>query len=185
MSTLPCTGVPVTAGWRCRREYRAIGSEAESTAAAVADFWKQVGIDTQLNFVPRARTSDNEWMAKFPGIRNHSMVSSPVGGATGRYSCERAPWRTGIWSYQSSNPAGYCTEEVDRLDHAMETAFPFDAKIEPFRQMMAVALHDLPYLPLYYDAEVAAVRSNVTGISRVPPKNRGRLAMSSYTWTIN
>ena len=104
--------------------------------------------------------------------------------ATSRYSCERAPWRTNNWAYHASNPAGYCTEEVERLDKAMETAFPFDAKIVPFREMMLVALRDLPYLPLYYDAEVAAVRSNVTGINRVPPKNRGRLAMSSYTWTI-
>jgi len=173
------------AGERFELEYRAIGSEAESTAAAVGDYWKRVGVDTQLNFVPRARASDNEWMAKFPGVRNHSMVSSPVGGATSRYSCERAPWRTNTWSYHSSNPSGYCTEEVERFDKAIEGAFPFDAKIVPFREMQIAALRDLPYLPLYYDAEVAAVRSNVTGINRVPPKNRGRLAMSSYTWTVN
>ena len=177
-------GILVNAsGSRFELEYRAIGAEAESTAAAVADFWKQVGIDTQLNFVPRARASDDEWMAKFPGIRNHAMVSSPVGGATSRYSCERAPWRTN-WSYHRSNPAGYCTEEVEALDKAIEGAFPFDAKIVPFREMMLIALRDLPYLPLYYDAEVAAVRSNVSGINRVPPKNRGRLAMSAHTWTI-
>jgi peptide/nickel transport system substrate-binding protein len=170
-------------GARFELEYRAIGSEAEANASAVADYWKRVGIDTQLNFVPRARTSDHEWMAKFPGIRNHTMVSSPVGGATGRYSCGRAPWRT-HWLHQSSNPAGYCSEEAEKWYQAVETGFPFDAKITPFRELMLVALRDLPYLPLYYEAEVAAVRSNVEGINRVPPKNRGRLGMSAFTWTI-
>ena len=50
--------------------------------------------------------------------------------------------------------------------------------------MMRVALRDLPYLPLHYESEVVAVRSNVSGITRVPPKNRGRIAMHAYTWTI-
>lgn len=172
-----------SSGARFELEYRAIGSEAESTAAAVADFWKRVGIDTQLNFVSRARASDDEWMAKFSGVRNHTMVSSPVGGATSRYSCERAPWRV-HWSYHRSNPAGYCNEEVERLDRAIEGAFPFEAKVVPFREMMLIALRDLPYLPLYYDAEVTAVRANVGGINGIPPKNRGRLGMSSHTWTI-
>jgi peptide/nickel transport system substrate-binding protein len=170
-------------GARFELEYRAIGSEAEANASAVADYWKRIGIDTQLTFGPRARTSDHEWMAKFPGIRNHTMVSSPVGGATGRYSCGRAPWRTS-WLNQSSNPAGYCSEEAEKWYQAVETGFPFDAKITPFRELMLVALRDLPYLPLYYESEVAAVRSNVEGINRVPPKNRGRLAMSAFTWTI-
>jgi peptide/nickel transport system substrate-binding protein len=170
-------------GARFELEYRAVGAEAEANATAVADYWKRVGIDTQLTFVPRARTSDHEWMAKFSGVRNHTQVASPVGGATGRYSCGRAPWRT-HWLNEGSNPSGYCSEEAEKWYQAVETGFPFDAKITPFRELQLVALRDLPYLPLYYESEAVAVRSNVSGVNRVPPKNRGRLGMGAFTWTV-
>jgi peptide/nickel transport system substrate-binding protein len=165
-------------------EYRATGSDAETTAQAVADYWKRVGIDVQLNFVPRARASDNEWMAKFPGIRNHNMVSAPVGGATSRFTCARVPSERNGWLFQASNPSGYCTPEMERWIQGMDTAFPFNARMEPFREVMRVALKDLPYLPLFFESEAVAVRSNVGGINRVPPKNRGRIGMHAYGWTL-
>jgi hypothetical protein len=73
---------------------------------------------------------------------------------------------------------------MERWIQAMDTAFPFNARIEPFREIMRVALRELPYLPLYFESEAVAVRSNVGGINRVPPKNRGRIGMHAYTWTI-
>jgi len=171
-------------GARFDLEYRAVGTDAETTATAIADYWKRVGIDVQLNFVPRARATDHEWMAKVPGIRNHDMVSSPLGGAMPRYSCTRVPSERLGWFYQATNPGGYCSPEMEHWYETADSAFPFSARIEPFREMMRVALRDLPYLPLYYESEVVAVRSNVSGINRVPPKNRGRAGMHVYTWTI-
>jgi peptide/nickel transport system substrate-binding protein len=171
-------------GARFELEYRATGSDAETTATAVADFWKRVGIDAQLNFVPRARTNDNEWMAKFSGVRNHNMVSAPVGGATSRFTCARVASERNNWVYQASNPAGYCSQEMERWINAMDTAFPFNARMEPFREIERIALRELPYLPLFFESEAVAVRSHVGGINRVPPKNRGRIGMHAHTWSI-
>ncbi len=173
-----------TSGGKFELEYRAVGVDAETTAAAIADYWKRVGIETQLNFVPRARTTDHEWMAKFPGARNHDMVSVAVGGASSRYTCTRVASERNNWFTHTSNPAGYCTPEMERSFNAFERAFPFDARMEPFRDMMRIALTDLPYLPLYFESEAVAVRSDVVGINRVPPKNRGRIGMHAHTWTI-
>jgi peptide/nickel transport system substrate-binding protein len=170
-------------GAKFELEYRAMGSDAETTATVIADAWKRLGLDMQLMFVPRARTSDSEWMAKFPGVRNHEMVSAPVGGASSRFQCSRVPVERNGWINQSSNPAGYCTPEMDRSTRAMESAFPFSARMEPFREMMRIALTDLPYLPLYFESEAVAVRSEVGGINRVPPKNRGRIGMHAQNWT--
>jgi peptide/nickel transport system substrate-binding protein len=178
-------GVLVNArGERFELEYRAQGREQESIATAVADFWKQVGIDTQLLFIPSARARDHEWMAKFSGIRNHRMVSLPVGGAIHRYSCLRVPTAANSWLFQTTNPGGYCSEEMQTYWRQVDSGFPFDARMAPFKEMMRVALKDLPNLPLYFEAEPVAVRSNVTGVNRVPPKNRGRIAMHAYTWTL-
>ena len=66
----------------------------------------------------------------------------------------------------------------------LDEAFPFAARMEPFKEMMRVALKDLPYLPLYFDSEAVAVRSNVIGLNRVPPKTRGRVGMLVQTWTL-
>lgn len=171
-------------GGKFELEYRAVGADAETNATAVADYWKRVGIETQLNFVPRARANDQEWMAKFPGVRSHDMVSVAVGGASSRFTCTRVASERNNWVTQASNPPGYCTQEMERSFEAFERAFPFSARMEPFRDMMRIALKDLPYLPLYFESEAVAVRSNVGGINRVPPKNRGRIGMHAHTWTI-
>jgi peptide/nickel transport system substrate-binding protein len=171
------------AGAKLELEYRATGSDAETTATVIADYWKRVGVDTQLVFVPRARINDHEWMAKFPGVRNHEMVSAPVGGASSRFRCNRVPVERNGWINHASNPAAYCTPEMDRAAQAMEGALPFSARMEPFRDMMRIALTELPYMPLYFESEAVAVRSEIGGINRVPPKNRGRIGMHAHLWT--
>ena len=173
-----------TRGDRFTLEYRAQGREEEAVAAAVADNWKRIGIDPQLVSIPTARTRDHEWMAKFPGIRTHTMVSHPVGGAIGRYTCTRVPGPQNAWLYQTSNPPGYCSQEMETRWKQVEEAFPFAARMGPFKEMMRVALKDLPYLPLFFESEAVAVRSSVVGINRVPPKTRGRVGMHVHTWTI-
>jgi peptide/nickel transport system substrate-binding protein len=168
-------------GDRLDLEYRALGRDEESVATIVADYWKQVGIDSQLVFVSGARARDHEWMAKYPAIRTHSMVAAPVGGGYLRYACARVPSPRDRWVEQG-NAAGYCSPQMEVALEEIEKAFPFEARMLPFKEMMRIALKDLPYLPLYFESEVVAVRSNVVGINRVPPKIRGRLAMHSYTW---
>jgi peptide/nickel transport system substrate-binding protein len=171
-------------GQRFELEYRAAGRDEQKTATVVADHWKRLGPDVQLLFIPGARQDDNEWMAKFPGIRAHVMVAEPVGGAIHRYSCTRVPAPGNNWLYQSTNPGGYCDPEMERHWAAVEEAFPFNARMEPFKEMMRIALRDLPYLPLFFQSEVVAVRSNVVGVNRVPPGVRGRIGMHAYTWTL-
>jgi len=172
-------------GERLEIEYRATGRDPQNTATIVADQWKRVGVDTHLNFVPEARLKDSEYMGKFPGIRNHTMVAAPTGGSTGRFLCFNMPGPENNWLNTATNPPGYCTQEMERANAAMEAAFPFDAKMGPFKEMMRIALRDLPYLPLHFESEPIAVRSNVSGIDRVPPKDRGRIGMHAYLWTID
>jgi peptide/nickel transport system substrate-binding protein len=169
-------------GGKLELEIRADGTDAERTATAIGDYWKRAGIDTSLVFIPRARTSDHEWMARFPGVRTHFMVAAPVGGAASRFQCQRVPTERNNWINHTSNPAGYCSAEMQRWTDALESAYPFPARMEPFREMMRIALRDLPYLPLYFESEAVAVRANVGGINRVPPKNRGRIGMHAHLW---
>lgn len=171
-------------GQRFAMEYRAISRDQQDTATIVADYWKRLGLSVQLMFVPEARIVDHEWMAKFSGVRAHEMVSAPVGGGTHRYSCTRVPAVENNWLYHTTNPGGYCSEEMQRYWKAVEEAFPFSARMEPFKEMMRIALKDLPYLPIYFESEPVAVRANVKGVERVPPKNRGRIGMHAYIWDI-
>jgi peptide/nickel transport system substrate-binding protein len=172
-------------GERFELEYRAAGRDHQTAATIVADHWKRVGLDVQLAFVPAARLKDNEYMAKFPGIRAHVMVAAPVGGASGRYTCQNVARAENNWLRHDTNPAGYCNPAMERHFVAFESAFPFTARMEPFKEMMRLALQDLPYLPVYYESEPIAVRANVHGVNRVPPKDRGRIGMHAYIWTID
>lgn len=170
------------AGQRLQLEYRAIGRDYQSTATIVADQWKRAGIEVQLTFVPEARLRDNEYLAKFPAFRSHYMIAGPSGGALNRYSCTTVPSPANNWLAQNANAAGYCTPAMEAHWAAADRAFPFAARIGPFKEMMRVALRDLPYLPLYFESEPVAVASKVVGVNSVPPKERGRIGMLVYRW---
>jgi peptide/nickel transport system substrate-binding protein len=150
----------------------------------VADYWKRAGLDVKLLFVPEARENENEWMAKFPGIRSHYMVAGPVGGGYRRYSCRRVASPANRWLQQSTNPAGYCNKEAEAQIELAEQALPFSAREAPFVELQYLALRDLPYIPLYFLSEVVPVRSAVSGIHAVPPGNRGRVGMTVHNWDI-
>ncbi len=171
-------------GERFELEYRAGGRDAEGIAAAAADNWKALGVDTQLVFLSTARARDSEWMAKFPGIRNHTMTADTSGGAINRYSCTTAPGPENDWLFFSSNASGYCNAEMEQHWAAAGLAFPYSAKLGPVTEMMRIALRDLPYMPLYFEHEPVAVRSGVIGVDHIPPKIRGRIGMHSYRWDL-
>ncbi len=163
-------------GERFELEYRAQGRVEESVATIVADAWKTVGIDAQLLFVPSARARDNEWVAKFPGVRSHNSTAEPGGSLVGRYDCERMPLAANQWVNRDRNAASYCTPEMQRWVDAAYRASPYVALAE-IKEMMRIALSELPYLPLYFESDVG-------GVNRVPPRERGRIGMLSYTWVM-
>ncbi len=170
-------------GERFELEYRAQGRLEESVATIVADSWKGVGIDTQLLFIPSARARDNEWMAKFSGVRSHYTTAEPGGSLVGRYRCDYVPSAANSWLTHNRNAAGYCTAEMQKWVDAAERESPFTA-LKEIKEMMRIGLIDLPYLPLYFESDVVAVRSNVGGVNQVQPRERGRIGMLSYTWVL-
>jgi peptide/nickel transport system substrate-binding protein len=171
------------AGRRFELEYRAQGRDAELTQAVVGDYWKRIGIDVQQEVIPSARARDNEWMARFPGVlSNKHTAGQPIGGAVNHYDCANVPAAQNRWLGQ--NRGGYCTPEMQQQYDAWRGSFPYDVRLAPYKEMMRIALRELPHLPLHFESEPVVVRSNLHGINAIPPQERGRTGMWAYTWTM-
>ncbi|MEA2641594.1 MAG: peptide/nickel transport system substrate-binding protein [Chloroflexota bacterium] len=131
----------------------------EKRLNVVADGWKAVGADVQLNVVPTARASDAEYASTFPGgfvffsqgrlfwqNRLHSSsIAAPANRWTGR------------------NRGGYRNPRVDTLlDQIVVTIDP-RLRVPLQRQLLQEQLGDVALMPLYWEVTPVVTVQGITG----------------------
>lgn len=67
-----------------------------------------------------------------------------------------------------ANSTGYNNPEVDRLLAEARSTFDQARRKELYDQVQKIFLKDLPYVPIYFSAEYAAMRENVKGFEWTP-----------------
>lgn len=67
-----------------------------------------------------------------------------------------------------ANSTGYSNPEVDRLLEEARSTFDQARRKELYDQVHRLLLEDLPYVPVYFAAEYAAMRENVMGFEWTP-----------------
>jgi oligopeptide transport system substrate-binding protein len=126
----------------------------KKVAIAIAAMWKALGVDTELfNSEVKVHYSDIQegnfqvaragWIADYNDAQNflYLMDSS-----------------TGVLNY-----AGYASEEFDRLMGEASTTADLEARAERLRQAEAVAMADIPNIPIYYYVSKDLVAPHVQG----------------------
>ncbi|HEY3116090.1 MAG TPA: peptide ABC transporter substrate-binding protein [Chloroflexota bacterium] len=159
--------------------WRSAGPSDEKELSIIADFWKAVGINSQIYIIPSARRDDNEFQSSFPGGFVAARTISPDGfvWVSDQVAAAESRW-TG------SNRGSFHDPEIDRL--AKQTTTLLDVKE---RNEATLALHrrttDLVgFGPLYYEIEVIVARSNVKG----PVGNYGPqqgITWNVFEWEVN
>jgi peptide/nickel transport system substrate-binding protein len=67
-----------------------------------------------------------------------------------------------------ANSTGYDNPEVDRLLEEARTTFDRSTREELYDKAQAIILEDLPYVPIYFSVEYAAMRDRVQGFEWTP-----------------
>lgn len=128
-------------------------------AQAVGGMLSEVGIDVEVNAVPRA--------VFFPDHFNNGNSTMAISGWA---SNDTSATLTGIfhcWDEEAGlgrfNPFWYCSEEVDAMIMDAVTVFDPDERAAAFAEIMRVAQQeDVAYVPLHWQNEVAAVREGLS-----------------------
>lgn len=164
-----------SANQRLHLEIRAItGIDINQKAMfSVADYWQRLGVAVDPVVVPRARTSDREYIATFPGFQVNRQGST-VGFLTNRVSAAAPVAETG---YVGGNYSRYLNPEFD----AMIERFFVTVERSPRMQILGEIIHHLTdrvlTLGLFFDGTPALVGRRITGVT---PRQQG---WNAHTWT--
>ncbi|MGH7050734.1 MAG: ABC transporter substrate-binding protein [Acetobacteraceae bacterium] len=130
--------------------------EDSLVAQALGGMLGNIGITVKVNAIPKAiffpAVDKGDFTVYFAGWSG----TDPISTWNSVFHCRDAKLGFG-----HVNRARYCNPKADALMAKAGQTFDAEARITLERQAYAIAMHDLAYIPLYYQAEVAGVANDV------------------------
>lgn len=134
------------------------GTLNNKEAAVVSEFWKAIGINPDIELMPRALQNDQEYRAKFPGV----SFSSPMGtDALNRFRSENIPSDATRW--RGGNRGGYSNPEFDRLSSEYLRTIPLPVRVNAHVQFLRLLTDEMAAMTFYYQVDVYGIRAGLKG----------------------
>jgi peptide/nickel transport system substrate-binding protein len=153
------------------------GVQPVRDAQVIIEFWKAIGINAELDVLPRARQNEQEYRAKFPGT-DLGSPSIEVESMT-RWLGEEIPTDANRW--RGSNRGAYVRPEVDRLVADYFSALDVPRRTSILSEIVRVTAEDLPSPPLYYQLDVHGIRAGLQGVVPTKPGD-GWTVYNAHQW---
>ena len=157
-------------GWsygQCRHERLEFPFQVEAAdgdqvrlQAAVAGFWREIGVRVQIDNVTGLRLRDRQTRETYPGVST-AEAAPTVDGLSGLWRSSQVP--RAETRYIGQNTAHWASPEADRLLDRIENSFnrrETEALVAQFSKLFS---DELPALPLYYPVEVTAAHKSLVG----------------------
>jgi peptide/nickel transport system substrate-binding protein len=167
-------------GERMEFEFRVTAErrDHEQTQAIISDYWKKIGVRTNIKNLPNrllnSAENRNRWPGAFMGSHNVTVEEWQE-----RFHSKNIP--TAENKYAPENVSGWNDPRkdaiLDELNSIVTPARSEQLQIE-FCKMFSQAL---PHLPLYYTPEVLVVKKGLTGIT--PRQESG--GQNSSSWNMH
>ncbi len=163
-------------GQRLGVEIRAVtGIEINQKAMfSVADYWQRSGVATESNVVPRARTSDREYIATFPSFQVVRQGST-VGFLTNRIS-SAAP--TAETNFVGANYSRYMDSEFDAKIERFFVTVQRPARMQVLGDIIHQMTDQVMTLGIFFDGTPALVGRRIDGVT---PRQEG---WNAHTWSV-
>lgn len=140
------------------------GTLNNKEAQVVSEFWKTVGINPEVELMPRALQNDQEYRAKFPGV----SFSSPSGvDVINRYLTDNIASEATRW--RGGNRGGYMNPEFDRISNDFFRTIDVPARTALHVQLLKMLSDDVAAMPYYYQVDVYGVRAGLKGVQPNAP----------------
>jgi peptide/nickel transport system substrate-binding protein len=135
--------------------------------AAVADFWKQVGVSTIQNAVSIQQATDREYRAQFPTFDINEIAMDLSARNVRRFHSEQTPLPENRFT-QAGNASRYRSAELDSYIEGFLTTIPREPRLESLAKMVHHQTENLTVMGLLNTVRPTVVSKrlqNVTAVS--------------------
>lgn len=139
---------------------------------AVADQWKQAGIEGAPEYYTLAQGGDLEWRGKFPGVELLRSGYTPDGFHCRQQKTPATNWRGGN--------SGYCDPAFDTLVERYETTVPLTQRMVIFSDIVQHMSEQVVVIPILWDVEPIMIGNRLQGIGAT----RGNHAWNAHEWRV-
>ena len=155
-------------------------TDNELPASVMRDGWKEIGVNTALEFRSEQMLRDRQARASFTGF---DLSSNPMGGlsAVRRFHTEAIPTPDNRWT--GTNRGGYSNPGWDDIGRRMRETLDDNARIQQERDLVRIFSTDLPVLPINYEVQLVPVAQGLTGVQ--PIRGIAHTGHVMHTWNVH
>ncbi|MBM2809790.1 MAG: hypothetical protein HW416_549 [Chloroflexi bacterium] len=150
------------------------GETEQKSSLAVADAWRQLGVDVDTVVIPTQRARDLEYLFTYPAfqLRGHS---SRIRSGFLNYSSKESPLPENRWA--GGNRGRYSNPELDVAIDRYFVTIPRTERTQVLQTAVRIISDQIPVLTLFYTPQFAVIANRVENMQ--PSKASGT---SSKTW---
>jgi peptide/nickel transport system substrate-binding protein len=150
----------------------------EQIAQVIQKQLREAGIEIKIvNYPARVLLGDITSRRQFRGLAMYAWVLSPTSDCDSIYTSDGIPTAANGWAGQ--NYPGYRNAAMDQACKAASRELDESRRVAYLRETAAIFARDLPALPLYVRAQVAAAKAGLRNFVAV------QLAGTYETWNVH
>lgn len=141
---------------------------------AVAEFWKQLGVDVEPDVIPPQRIADRENLAQYPAF----LMISGMNGVSSEELRRMLSSSTALPENRfttTGNYPRYRNPENDALIERYLTTIPRTDRMQALSDFVHFRTDQLPSMGLFYEVEFTIYDEHLSGVTSRGPR-------SSHTW---
>jgi peptide/nickel transport system substrate-binding protein len=155
--------------------------QAAKPMAAIADYWKQVGVATTTTRLTQQRANDYAYIAPFPGFLIFNRQNDVAGMR--HYQSADIQLPSNNFKVPGVGNAGrYSSPEMDALVDDYFATVPIPERLGVLDRIVHITTGQLIHLGLFYNPQPGAVAGRVTGVS--PQWWQQSIAWNAQDWDV-
>ena len=148
---------------------------------AVADFWKQLGVDVDPVMIPPQRINDREYRAQFPAFEILSGANSIRSEDIRRMSSSSIPLPENHFTATGNN-SRWSNPENDALVQRYMTTIPYAERMQVLADLLHLRTDQLPVMGLFFEAEFTIHNAKLERVTSRGP--RSSQAWNAQLWDL-
>jgi len=150
------------------------GTGAERALGAIADGWKQVGVQAEFDILTVANQDDREYQSRRPGP--YFTSPSGINFYDNRLNSDAITRAENRWT--GTNRGGYSNPAVDALLNKLAVTIDERERLPLHRELLREQMTDVALMPLLWEVQPLLVRKGVTG----PRMSGNEGTIQIYQW---
>jgi peptide/nickel transport system substrate-binding protein len=147
------------------------------TAFAVEDYWRQVGVTTDVDVVAVQLAQDVQYRANFPGF----AVQRQPGDVEALPKLHSSEARLASRGYRGQNNARYMDPEMDALVERFQVTVPLPERTQTIAQIVRKVSDEVIWMTTFFDSEPALISNRLVNVGA--KDNGAAQTWNAYEWS--